>query len=233
MKPSVALAALIPLVTFIPSLRAAQETRIVEASFYCFQYTPGAETIQIVNGDREQPVRLSTANISKPVLLQVTGEDAVVQQRVGDKLVPAARLKVPADVSKALVVLVPSPSGSTEPYRGRALDYSQDHFPLGTYQLLNISGTPVRGAIGRSFAEVKPGALGGIELQGDNGTVQGVRFEFLESGKWSRLTETRCAVRRDRRWLVCVYQDPATQRMNMRSIPDRSVTPNNAVALSE
>jgi len=233
MKPSAALAAFVPILAFIPSLRAAQEKRLVEASFYCFQYTPGAETIDILNGDHEQPVRLSTANISKPVTLQVDGDEAVLQRRVGDKLLPAARVKIPADIGKALVVLVPSPTGSTEPYRARAIDYSQDRFPLGTYQLLNISGTPVRGAIGRSYAEVKPGGLAGIELQGDNGAVQGVRFEFLETGTWNRLTETRCAVRRDRRWLVCVYQDPSTQRMSLRSIPDRTVSTNTAVALSE
>ncbi|BCU78085.1 hypothetical protein [Luteolibacter sp. LG18] len=233
MKASVAIAALAPLVALVSPLHAAPEVRTVEASFYCFQYAPGAETLEIVSSDHQQPVRLSTANISKPVMLQVSGDEAVIQRRVGDQLVPAARVKVAADIAKALVVLVPAASGSTESYRARAIDYSQDRFPLGTYQLLNISGTPVRGAIGPSYAEVKPGAIGGIALQGENGTVQGVRFEFLETGKWSRLTETRCAVRRDRRWLVCVYQDPSTQRMNMRSIPDRSFAPNTAVALSE
>ncbi|MGC4013895.1 MAG: hypothetical protein QM755_05170 [Luteolibacter sp.] len=233
MKPYAALVAITAALVITPQLRAAQESRIIEASFYCFQYTPGAETLSVANGDHDQAVRLSTANISKPVQLQVTGDEAVIQQRVGDKLVPAAHVKVPADITKALVVLVPSATGSAEPYRARAIDYSQDRFPLGTYQLLNISTTPVRGAIGRSYAEVNPGGLGGIALQGENGAVQGVRFEFLETGRWNRLTETRCAVRRDRRWLVCVYQDPATQRMNMRSIPDRTLAPNTSLALSE
>ncbi|RYD49290.1 MAG: hypothetical protein EOP85_01910 [Verrucomicrobiaceae bacterium] len=49
-----------------------------------------------------------------------------------------------------------------------------------------------------------------------------MRFEIEKEGRWSRLTETRCAVRKDRRWLLCVYLDPATGRVNMRSIPDRS-----------
>jgi len=29
-------------------------------------------------------------------------------------------------------------------------------------------------------------------------------------------------VRKDRRWLLCVYQEPGTDRINMRSIPDRT-----------
>ena len=133
--------------------------------------------------------------------------------------------------------MTPAPAGSAEPYHAFALDYGHDKFPLGTYRLVNVSKHAVRGAIGRSYAEVKPGEIAGIELQGENGATQGAKFEFLEEGKWSRLTETRCAVRRDRRWLVCVYQDPTTKRMNLRSIPDRTVnlvTVSNATAsLSE
>lgn len=221
------------LIVLASPLHAAPESRNVETSFYCFQYAPGAETIQVVSGDHEQPVRLSTANISKPVSLTVTGENALLHQRSADKLSTAAKVKIPANIAKALVVLVPAPAGSVEPYRAFALDYSHDRFPLGTYQLVNISNRPIRGAIGRSYAEVKPGGTGDIALQGDNGAVLGAKFEFLETGKWNRLTETRCAVRRDRRWVVCVFQDPATERMNLRSIPDRSFTSNTSVALAE
>jgi hypothetical protein len=49
-----------------------------------------------------------------------------------------------------------------------------------------------------------------------------VRFEFFDQDRWNLLTETRCAIRKDRRWLTCIYQDPVTRRMNIRSIPDRT-----------
>ena len=167
--------------------------------------------------------------------LTFTGTDALVFAP-NDKSKPAARVTIPSELNKALIVLLPAPAGSAEPYRGFALDYTRDRFPLGTYRLVNVSKHHVRGAIGRSYAEVKPGGVAGIELQGDEGATQGVKFEFNENGKWSRLTETRAAVRRDRRWLVCVYQDPTTQRMNLRSIPDRDypvTTPTATAALAE
>lgn len=218
-------------------LHAAPESRTVEASFYCFKYAPGVENVQVTNGGAAQPVRLSTANITAPVILPVTGGEAVISSGAGDKAVIAAKVKIPAEISKALVVFVPAPAGSAEPYKAFAIDYSHDRFPLGTYRLVNVSKRAVRGAIGRKFAEVQPGGIAGIELEGENGATQGVKFEFQEEGKWNRLTETRCAVRRDRRWLVCVYQDPATQRMNLRSIPDREVnlvtTATATAALSE
>lgn len=216
-------------------LHAAPESRSIQASFYCFQYAPGIQSLELPDGAAGESVRLSTANITPAVKLTLTGSDALVFA-AGDKTRPAARVNIPADLTKALIVLLPAPAGSAEPYRGFALDYTRDRFPLGTYRLVNVSQHPVRGAIGRSYAEVKPGGVAGIELQGDEGATQGVKFEFNEKGKWNRLTETRAAVRRDRRWLVCVYQDPQTRRMNLRSIPDRDypvTQPDATAALSE
>ncbi|MEK7949594.1 hypothetical protein [Luteolibacter soli] len=208
------------LIALASSLHAAPETRSIQASFYCFQYAPGIQSIEVPDGAAGQSIRLSTANITPAVNLALTGSDALVFTS-GDKTKPAARVTIPGELSKALIVLIPAPAGSPEPYRGFALDYARDRFPLGTYRLVNVSKHPVRGAIGRSYAEVSPGGVAGIELQGDEGATQGLKFEFNEKGKWNRLTESRAAVRRDRRWLVCVYQDPSTQRINLRSIPDR------------
>ena len=52
-----------------------------------------------------------------------------------------------------------------------------------------------------------------------------MRFEFFDEDRWNLLTETRCAIRKDRRWFTCIYQDAATGRMNIRSIPDRTAVP--------
>lgn len=200
---------------------AMAEERTVEASFYCFKYAPGAETVLIANSTGTKALRLSTANITSTVQLPVKDGEAVIQR--GDKTATAARVKIPPNFSKALVVLVPTPPGSSEAYRAFAIDYGRDRFRPGTYRLVNVSRHAVRGAIGRSFAEVNSGGTGDIELQGDDGATQGAKFEFHEGGKWNRLTETRCAVRRDRRWLVLVHEDPVTKRMNLRSIPDREL----------
>ena len=177
---------------------------------------------EFIDSSTDSSTATPTANITQPVSLPVTAGKAVILRGSGDPANPAASLIIHDDIDKALVVLMPTAVGSSEPYRAFAIDFGHARFPLGTYQLVNVSTHPVRGAIGRSFAEVKPGAIAGLELQGEPGTTQGVRFEFMADGKWNRLTETRCAVRRDRRWLVCVYQDPATRRMNLRSIPDRT-----------
>lgn len=213
MKPLLALLAL--------TASAFAETRNVQVSFYCLKYVPGQETIHVRNGDVLEDVRLSTANLTNPVTATVTDGEAFIHKQGGEpKSSPlAGRVVIPAAVSKALVVLVPS--GGPEPYRSLVIDHG-DSFKLGTYKVINFSQRPIRGAIGKSFIQAGAGHTTELELKGDAGTVQGVRFEFEKEGRWNRLTETRAAVRKDRRWLLCIFQDPTTERINMRSIPDRT-----------
>lgn len=202
------------------------ETRSVEVSFFCLKYAPGVETIHLTKKAANEPVRLSTANITAPVTIPIEGDTAIFHAKPADdpKALPpvAAKVRIPADMNKALVVLVPNRSGDAEPYRALLLDHGEK-FRLGSYRVINFSHKPIRGAIGRSYIEAGAGAMTDLELRGEAGAVQGVRFEFQDEGRWNRLTETRAAVRKDRRWLLCVYQDPVTKRMNMKSIPDRTL----------
>lgn len=210
------------LALFALALPLHAESRNVAVSFFCLKYAPGSESIHIAQ--QTDPVRLSTANITAPVTVAVENDEALlhVSPVLDPKKLPplAARVSIPKNVNKALVVLVPSPSGSTQPYSALVIDHGAD-FRMGSYRVINFSHRAIRGAIGKSYIEAKSGGAANLELQGNPGSVQGVRFEFHDGERWNRLTETRCAVRKDRRWLLCVYQEPSG-RMNMRSIPDRT-----------
>ncbi|MCB1133646.1 MAG: hypothetical protein KDN05_21180, partial [Verrucomicrobiae bacterium] len=137
--------------------------------------------------------------------------------------------KLPEGIGRALVVLFPAAEGSKEAYRSLVLNHDLQDFPLGVYRMINISPHPIRGAIARNYIEARPGGIANLKPAGEPGDVMPVRFEYFDEGRWNLLTETRCAIRRDRRWLTCVYQDPATGRMNIRSIPDRTPVTTAAV----
>jgi hypothetical protein len=218
---------LLALLALVIPLNAADEVRNVEVSFFCLKYVPGLETIHVSHGNATEPVRLSTANLTDPIAASAFNGDVVWRKDAlasGSKE-PApvlGKIKIPAGIDKALVVLVPGKPGAAEPYSALVMDRGE-RFKLGTYRVINFSPRKIRGGIGRSYVEAASGAVGDLELKGEPGAVQGVRFEFEKEGTWNRLTETRCAVRKDRRWLLCVYQDPVTNRVNMRSIPDRTL----------
>lgn len=198
------------------------DPRNVDVSFFCLKYVPGTQEIHVPK--QSDPIRLSTANITAPVTVAVENDEALFHTSavVDPKKLPpiAAKVHIPKNVNKALVVLVPAPNGSLQPYHGLVIDHGAD-FRMGTYRVINFSKRSIRGAIGKSYIEANSGGSANLELQGDPGAVQGVRFEFHDGQRWNRLTETRCSVRKDRRWLLCVYQEPGG-RMNMRSIPDRT-----------
>ena len=173
-------------------------------------------------------IRLSPANILGPYEVVLSGgrillHDSAPAEKSQRPPRPLAEAAVPAGIRRALVILFPAPAGEPMPYRALVTEHDVQGFPMGVYRVINLSSHPVRGAVGRKVVEARPGKTAGLEPDGEPGSVQPVRFEFHHGGRWNLLTETRAAVRKDRRWLMCIYQDPATGRMNIRTIPDRSI----------
>lgn len=177
-----------------------------------------------------QEIQLSTANIVGPVTavavaatLHICDKPLTVERKITHPVLSTA--KIPQGNQRAPVVMFPAAKGAEESYRSPVLNHDLLDFSLKVYCMINISPHPIRGAIARDFIGAKPGGYRKFETVGRPGVVVPVRFEFFAEGRWNPLTETRCAIRDDRRWLTCIYQDPATGRMNIRSIPDRARTP--------
>ncbi|BCU78532.1 hypothetical protein [Luteolibacter sp. LG18] len=199
----------------------------VDVSLYCFQFAPDTKQLAIRTGETTyQDVELSTANITGPVQALVTDGRITLHRQLtapdGKVTWPViGSAKVTAPMSRALLLLLPGSSGSPEPYRCTLMDHAEASFPFGTYRIVNLSPFAVRGAIGRSLIDLKSATTGDLKLEGEPGAVVPSRFEFFDCNRWNLLTETRCAIRKDRRWLLCIYRDEDSGRMNLRSIPDR------------
>lgn len=215
------------------ALAAQEPATKVTLSFYAFDYVAGLEKVHVQVGEQAfEEVTLSKANIVGPFEavamdgnLLIYGKPTEAEGKVIRPVLATAKLR--KGIERALVILFRAPKDQKEPYGSLVLDHDLQDFPLGVYRMINVSPHPVRGAIARNFIEAKPGGIANLKPAGEPGTIAPVRFEFFENGRWNLLTETRCAIRNDRRWLTCIYQDSATGRMNIRSIPDRTpVRPN-------
>ncbi|QTN33922.1 hypothetical protein HZ994_16910 [Akkermansiaceae bacterium] len=207
---------------------AAEPLPKIAASFYAFGYASGHEKVQIMTGPEAfEEIQLSTANIVGPVAaVAVDGSLRICDKprTVGGKLIHPvlSDVRIPLGMKRVLVMLFPAPKEANHAYRSLVINHDLKDFPLGVYRMINVSPYPIRGAIAREYITAKPGGVANLEPAGQPGAVVPVRFEFFDQGRWNLLTETRCAIRKDRRWLTCVYQDPVTGRMNIRSIPDRT-----------
>lgn len=210
-------------------LQAQAPATKVAVSFFAFNYAPGHETIHVrVGADAYEEVVLSKANIVGPITAIAGGSVLAIHGKMvnadGEEAYPViSSASLPAGASRVLVVLLPDPANAESPYRSLVFEHDTTKFPLGTYRVINLSSHPVRGAIGKDVVQAAPGAIANLQPKGEAGTIVPVLFEFYENERWNRLTETRAAIRDDRRWLMCIYQDPASRRMNIRTIPDRSL----------
>lgn len=213
------------------ALLTAQEQTKVATYFYAFDYVSGREELMVPTGpDTFQQTQLSKANIIGPMdvvltdgVLSLYDKKPTAEGQAARSLLASATY--PAGLANALVVLFPADRDDKLPYRALVLNHDVQNFPLGVYRMINISPHPVRGVIGKSMIESKPGSVGNLKPEGAPGAIVAMRFEYFSEDRWNLLTETRCAVRHDRRWLTCIYKDPSTGRMNIRSIPDRASAP--------
>lgn len=76
--------------------------------------------------------------------------------------------------------------------------------------------------MGKDTLEAASGKTTDFKPTGDPGESLAVLFQFQRGDRWQRMTATRWTMRDDRRFLMCVYEDPATGRMHLRSILDRT-----------
>ena len=222
------------LACFLTTLLAAGDVSAdplptVRVSVYCFRYAPRLETVHLrSNAETFAKTELSTANIVGPEQAVVENQSVTFHREVvatdGAKPTypPVCRVRIPEKCPKVLVLLMPSPAGGELPYRGIAFAHTDADFPLGSVKLVNLSAYPVRGAVGKDTLEVASGKTTDFKPTGDPGESLPVLFQFRRNDRWQRMTATRWTLRDDRRFLMCAYEDPATGRMHLRSIPDRT-----------
>jgi hypothetical protein len=213
----------------IPSVLSAQEAPTIQVSVFCFRYAGSLQSLELKSGaESTATVELSTANLVGPVKAVVeNGSVTFFQKPITEDgaPLPAAAIKLPAGCARAVVVLVPAAEGEALPYRGFAFDHDGRSFPMGSMKIVNLSPYPVRWNIGGKVTGLKPGGIEGFQPKGEPGSNQNVVFQFQKDERWLPMTTTRWAVRDDRRYLMCIYEDPATRRMGLRSIPDRTLPP--------
>lgn len=212
-----------------PFIASAEPPPTAAISVFCFRYAGDLQSLLVKSGEEStEAIELSTANLVGPVKAVVEkGAVMFFQKPAGEGAAPrpAASIKLPADAKRAVVVLVPAAEGEALPYRGFAFSHENRAFPMGSMKIVNLSPYPVRWNIGGEVMGLRPGGVEGFRPKGEPGSNQNVVFQVEKEGRWLPLTTTRWAVRDDRRYLMCLYEDPATRRMGLRSIPDRTLEP--------
>lgn len=207
---------------------SAQETPKVSTSIYCFKYAKGLEDVFVQTGAKKfTKVELSTANMLGPIgVVSEDGNITVRREEIDDEgkaTYPAVGKVSLRGLARPLIVLFPGGEDDPLPYRGVTIDRSEASFPMGSYKFMNLSPHPMRGLVGKDRVDARPGEVKELKPQGQPGEMRPVRFEFHDGDNWRTMTETRWVIRDDRRSLLCAFLDPDSNRVKMRSIPERLV----------
>ena len=211
-----------------PLAAAPEPSPTIKASIFCFRYAPELDTIYLRDkAGGYIKTELSTANIVGPQDVVVENQFVTLHRQQaganGETTYPmVGRVRVPDACPRALILLLPAAKGAELPYHSLAFAHTDQGFPLGSMKMVNLSPYPVRGAVGADTVNVASGKVVDFKPTGAPGASVDVLFQFQKEDRWQRMAATRWTLREDRRFLMCIYEDPASGRMHLRSIPDRT-----------
>ena len=204
-------------------LAAAGQADKLPLSVFCVEFATSLKSVYLEgSGNKHTKVELSTANVvSAGEAPLVDGLVALYGPPTSGSEYPVVASAKPGAIRKPLMVLVPNPEGEQPPYHSTLVDMAPDGFPLGSYQIVNLSPHPVRFKTGDKAKEIAPNAEMLFKPAIKDGEVVAVTVEYKLGDDWLVASSSRWAGRMDRRTLVCIHQNPQTKRMLIKSVPLR------------
>lgn len=207
----------------LPLSAAEKNSDKLPLSVFCVEFATSLKSVYLkTSGDEHTKVDLSTANVV------AAGEASLADGLValygpptsGSEYPVVASVK-PGAIRKPLMVLVPNPQTDQPGYQSTVVDMGTDKFPLGSYQIVNLSPHPVRFKTNDKSKEIAPNAEMLFNPSLKDGEVAAVTVEYKLGEDWLVVSSSRWAGRKDRRTLVCIHQSPQNKRMLIKSVPLR------------
>ncbi len=217
------LAILASLSVALPAVHAADKDKSLSVSIYCMAYADGLKSVFVKTAaDRYQSVSLSTANIVEAADSLVEEGRILLYGPAGEdgKHPVVANAEIGA-IRQPMIVVHPAGKDAGLAYDSKAVEADPKTFPLGSFNLVNLSPNPVRIVHEQVIIELE--SAGGRIFMPDHaaGESLAVRMDYKTSQNWTLLSSARWPVRNDRRTLVCFQLDPVSKRMNIKSVPLR------------
>lgn len=174
-----------------------------------------------------QPANLSSSQETKPLngTILFYNTDAVDPEKPMENL--AATLKVPRDLKRAIVILVPGPPGSKPAFRAILIDDSARGFSNGESQVLSL--VPVQTAIeaGEHKLQIRPGKLTRVPAvkKRDEYNIAQTNFYYKEGASWVIFTERQLQFLDQFRRIFIISAPPGASQPFITTIVDTAVPP--------
>ena len=202
---------------------ACEPAQQLPLSIYCIEYATALKSIYLkTEGGAFSKTDLSTANVVAAGNVQVEdGAISLYGPPMKDEDHPLVSSARSGNIRQPLLVLVPGAPDKDPTYQSRIMDMDPAGFPNGSYMLANLSPHPVRFRFEGNTVEIAPDSERPFNPELRQGEITAVTIEYKIGEDWLAVSSSRWASRRDRRTLVCIYQNPENDRMLIKSIPLR------------
>ena len=214
---------LTPSLAILPLPAAEKTPEELPLSIFCVEFAATLKSVYLKNsGDEHAKVDLSTANVVAAGMTRLeAGTISLYGPPLSGSEYPVVASVKPGAIRAPLMVLVPNPNAEGPRYHSKVVDMDNNRFPLGSYQIVNLSPHPLRFKTEDKATEIPPNAELLFNPAIKEGEVAAVTVEYKPGQDWLVISSSRWAGRKDRRSLVCVHQNPQSQRMLIKSIPLR------------
>lgn len=182
--------------------------------------------VKVLTGKDLTEVTLSKRLASEPVKIPADGLIRIVRVTANpDKpsepaYLTLARARIPEDMSKALIILVPAPkSDSGLVYQTKVQNLAE--FKGGDYLYLNLTKVNVAVQLGDQRIGLKPGKTSIYKaptLRQSTNTAVSYHYYHPTQKKWKLLSASTIVLRPTRRELCVFSWDPRYQRVNYHGI---------------
>lgn len=134
----------------------------------------------------------------------------------------AASVKLPPDIKRAMVVVLPAPAGEKPAYRMLVIDDSEKAFPFGESRVLPLIGVETAIQAGEHRLPVQPGKITRVPpvTKVNDYNMAQTNFYFKQGGSWVAFTERQLQYMDACRRLFIVHVTPGAVAPVVTTIVD-------------
>lgn len=201
-----------------------QEPRTIDVRSLCFKASAGVKSLTVAGDPKGESIvdfKLKRYLQTKQEKLTLTNNQIFIGPDGGGEFGSWGSISIEPNLTEVLLLFLPT-GQTTKPYKVIPFDDSVKSFPLGSFQIINLSPNALRLIVGKKPFQLKRGertTISKFQNKKANGQVAYYAF-YQNEGDWKRLSSGFWDVVPRKRNLQIAYQNPKSGRLEMRGFED-------------
>lgn len=200
---------------------AASTSRELEVRAYLHDPARPAAAFQYKDASGKLvPLELRAESLAAACRTTLADDELVIHLTTGGEV--AARAKVPAEVKRAAVLIVPAAKDAKPPYRMVVLDDSAPAFPWGSSRVVSLLGVETAMQAGEQKLSLPAGKITALSevKKVDEFNMAQTNFYYREGTAWVPFTERRLQYTGEMRRIFVVHATPGSQHPFVATLVD-------------